>query len=162
MKTNVVIILFLSILLSSCTKEEKKFISLVEAIKEYKTKVISVESFPIINIDLLSQLKEYSEKIDEGTELFEELLSKSKSRKRLKKYLTQDSGLPQICSTLFLEMDAYSDIENQCTEGFFNICPISFSRYQDNSDKIIKNLKELLGEQKFSETDCINYINEEL
>jgi len=162
MRVNLVLIVIFSIFLSSCTKEEKKFVSLVEAIKKSKVEVTNSYEFPLVNVELLTRLKDFSELVSNGAELFEKLLNKSKSRKRIRKYLSQNSDLSLICSTLFIEEDSYLDIDSQCKEGFFDICPISFSKYKENSQRIIANLRELLGEQNFSNTDCINYISEEL
>ncbi len=162
MKRKILLIILLSTFLSSCTKEEKRFISLVENIKKSKIEVLGVNDFPVLNTDLLAQLKEYSELVTDGSELFESLLTKGKTRKRVRKYLIQNIDLSLICTNLLIEDDLYQDIKDQCTEGFFDICPISFSRYKKNLQEIIKNLNDLLGDQAFSQTDCNNYMSEEL
>jgi hypothetical protein len=160
-KKKLIGIILLSILLSSCTKDEKKLASVFDSIKKSRFELVENQNFPNLIEDTLILLKSYSDSLDEGNELLNKLMKKSSSKKKIRKYLSKTQGLESICSEFFFKNEVLETIKNQCKLDFFDICPISFSRYQQNNKEMINNLENILGES-FNRTDCHEYLNEEL
>jgi len=147
--------------MSSCTKDEKKLASLFESIKTSRIKLIENNSFPDLINETLILLKSYSDSLNNGSDLLDKLMDKSSSKKKIRKYLIKTEGLTLVCSNFFLDDKALDIMRDQCQLGFFDICPISFSKYEQNKKKMIENLLDILG-NNFNKTDCQDYISEKL
>ena len=162
MNNNIVTLVLIILISTSCTDDEKKFVEMIELTRETKVDLLESNTFPSLDLDNLAYLKKYSDSVSKGEHLFEEVLKSKKSIKRVTKYLLNNTDLKLLCSSLFLEEVDFLELKDQCNEGYFDICPQSFSDYKEHTNKITKRIKDLVGEEIFSSSDCTNFLNEEV
>ena len=162
MNNNIATLILIILISSSCTDDEKKFVEMIELTRESKVNLLKSNTFPSLDLDNLAYLKKYSDSINKGDHLFEEVLKSKKSIKRVKKYLLNNTDLKLLCSSLFLEEVDFFELKDQCNEGYFNICPQSFSDYKKKTEGITRRIRDLVGEDVFSSSDCTNFLNEEV
>lgn len=161
MNKKLIATLLLVLFFSACTKEEKSLAALFESLQVSQEKLLGNDKFPVLTSETLALLKSYSDLLRRGNEQFRTVVKKKRSRKRISKYLVKTGKLKKICSTFFVDESLLENVKSQCTEGFFNICPASLSRYDKNRLEMAKSLQKVLG-NKFSQTDCSKYTNKEL
>lgn len=161
MKAQIMGIILLAVTISSCSKEEELLLSVNESIKTSKVKLESAQEYPLLTDSTLILLKTHTDNTQEGSVFLDELMKKESSVKKMRKYLSELNGINSICSKMFIDHKKVQAIKKQCKRGYFDICPLSFGKYFDHSRKIIENLKKLIGE-RFSQTDCQNYMSKEL
>jgi len=162
MRIKIFLLVAIGLLTISCTKDEKNLASILKNIQESKTKLLASKDFPNLNSENLVLLKSYSDFIDQGQQVFLQLLNKRSSKKRMIKTLLKSEYLASVCSVLFVSETNLSNINKQCMDGPFNVCPLSFSKYMNSSKNTINKIKELLGVDAFSKTDCSNYYSQEV
>lgn len=147
-------IVFTLITFVSCTEKEEKFSEVVKNLQVEREKLEKHQTSVVIDVDFLTLLKRYSDLVQKGHDILKDLSKSKKSRKRISKYLLKESKLEEVCSSLLINNEFYSEIKSNCNEGFFDICPVSFSKFQKNTMTTIANLKAVLGEDDFQKTDC--------
>ncbi len=162
MNNNIVTLVLIILISVSCTEDEKKFAEIINLSKETKVNLLESNTFPSLNLDNLTHLKKHSDSVSEGENLFNKVLQRKKSVKKVRKYLLNNTDLEVLCSSLFIEEVDYIELKEKCNEGPFDICPISFSDYKGNTKRIANQVLELIGEEAFSKTDCVDFINNEV
>ncbi len=147
-----ILLIFLCISIMSCNKSEKKLKKIFESVKMTKLKFLKSKKIPKLTKVTLFLLKSHSDLLEEGASLLTSRVNKKLGRKRLERYLKKRRRL-KICSPIFLKDEELRKIKIQCQVSFFNICPLSFSRYKKNRNKVIQIIKELIGKD-FEKRDC--------
>lgn len=159
MKNKKIVILTLLFILSSCTEVEKRLASLVEDIPTNLQHVETIEIFSSLEVSDLEKVKVYTDSVDSFLSMLKVVLKKRDVTSRVKKYLLKQGDISQMCSKYFLSDEIYRDINRKCRLAYFDVCPITLSRYQENKNFIINQLMDILGEEKFSETNCSRYVS---
>ncbi len=140
----------------SCKKSEKSLISL--SLKVKTEKAILVENFEQdgLTLESLIKLKKYSDSFKALAYSLEDITKKKSSRKKLSKYIQKQKDSETLCSSYFLSEDVISRIKVKCNEGYFNICPLSFAKFDENKTKVVKSIEKSVGEDFINKTDCKN------
>jgi hypothetical protein len=146
----------------SCTDDEKRLNSLAKSIPSNLIKVDDIDILSKLEVSDLERVKIYTDSLNDFTLLIQKVSKKRSTKKRIRKALLKNSNLSSLCSTYFLEKEEYVDINSSCMQSHFNVCPISFSKYMDNKNTILSQLKDLLEGDSFNKTDCNSYDYREL
>ena len=153
---NIIILSTLMMLLVSCKKREKTLVTLSLKVKTEKT--IFLESFEQEGLTLKSlvKLKKYSDNFKALASSLEDIIKKKRSRKKLAKYIQKQKDTENLCSSYFLNEDVKSRIQLKCNEGYFDVCPLSFAKFEENKTKIVKSIEKSVGADFINKTDCKN------
>ncbi len=113
------------------------------------------------DVNYLVALGKYSENVNKLDQYIVSRMGSRRKRKRLIKSISSDFGLRAFCSNVFIKNEKETEIKDRCIEGFFNVCPKSFSNYKIYSKNIYKNLQSLFGQDQITNSECNSYFSEE-
>ena len=153
------VFLLISIYFASCTKDEKILSIKLHDFKEIKKSLILSHDLKVISTARLLLLKKYSDEMEDGVHVFKGLMSKDRKVRRFQRYLKKNGGHVNICSDLLLTSNELKNFKSHCMEGVFEICPVSFNRYEKNKKILLDTLRKVLG-NRLEETDCEIYAEE--
>lgn len=121
-------------------------------------KVIESKRLKLGSDNSLANLKAYSDSLVTANEYLNELVKKSRDRKKMKKYLGKNGFESNLCRKIFTNDSDSVEFQKQCFEGNFNTCPMSFVNLEDIKEKIIGNLETIYGSNSQTFTNCETYI----
>ena len=156
----IILILSLPFLLVSCQSNEKELIGLSLKVKTEKTLLHKQFEDNELSLETLGKLKSYGDNLSYLVAALEKNSKSKRNRKKIKKYLLKSKRLDSLCSTYLLNDELYFNLKSNCNEGFFNICPLSFSSFVANKERLVKTLGLIFGKELSDKTDCKSFIGE--
>jgi hypothetical protein len=145
----------------SSTTEESKRKGILN-FEKINLKIMDKELFHKFDADYLVVINDFSIKIAQLNNYISNNIGSRRKRKRLIKEISSTMGIGGFCSGTLVEKEMVEKIKEKCIEGYFDVCPQSFTNYLENSYEILDNLKSLFGSTHLDESECSKYYKQEI
>lgn len=153
---NLFILSMLVTLFVSCKESEKSLVTLSLKVKTEKSIFIEAFEQEGLTLESLMKLKKYSDDFEALSLSLEDITNNHRSRMKLSKYIQNQKDTENLCSSYLLNDEIKSQILLKCNEGYFNICPLSFAKYDERKIKIVNSIEKSVGNEFINKTDCKN------
>lgn len=151
---HLVTLILVMLTLVSCKNSEKNLVANSLKVKTEKGKFILKYEEEGLSLDSLILLKAYSDSFSELAQSLSETVKKKRGKKGLLKFLKNKKDIGSICGQHILSELVASNLFQECNDGHFNICPLSFSKYQDRKKELLKAIKSIGNKEILAKTDC--------
>ena len=125
-------------------------------------RILDEESFQKFDVDYLVVINDFSLKITELNDYIKNNIGTRRKRKRLVKEIRSVMEVGELCSATLIKKEVVEEIKDKCIEGYFDVCPQSFSNYLESSYEILNNLKSLFGSTHLDASECSKYYKQEI
>lgn len=112
------------------------------------------------SFDTLEALGKYSNSLKELVILLSNVKGNKKLNKLIRKVLVESMDFGHFCSDYIFSKDFKREMDKNCIEGYFNICPRSYLILNGFETIFLNMLKISLGETIFNKTDCFSLLEE--
>lgn len=147
-------LVFVMFSLVSCNDSEKSLVAYSLKVKTEKGKFLEKYEQEGLTLDALVLLKTYSDNFLELTSSLKELVKNKNARRSLLKFLKKEKEISSICSQYILNETSSDKLFKDCNAGHFNVCPLSFSKFFENKNDLLKAVKSVANDQVLAKTDC--------
>ena len=146
---------------NSSTAEATKVKGILD-FENINLKIMDEELFSKFDADYLVVINDFSLKITELNDYIKNNIGTRRKRKQLVREIRSVMEIGEFCSATLVEKEMVEEIRDKCIEGYFDVCPQSFSNYLENSYEILNNLKGLFGSTHLDESECSKYYKQEI